>query len=357
MVTKGNQVWALAAVLASAALLVVNIAQASAPARTPARTSPLLTFIADAQTPKPSVEVANLNGSDPRRLGPGMTALVSPSGRSVAVVELVGPSSNTSSELLVYPSGGGAPKKLYRGGGFLDLIGWSENSTRLLAWSAGAEDSGPLLEIDVASGAATKLASGVIEGASFAPNSSGDVVFALAKSLLDTAPVNIFVNLPSGGPALQLTSDGHDSNPLWGPRSIVFARSTSRGSQYAPINQLWSIAPSGGRATQLTRMSVGNLVEGLVPAAFSANGEHLLAEFEGTDTAAIWAVDLASSHVKPRALLGDDGSVADGISRNGDTVLFTQGFEGAPTSVRTISWSGGKTTVLAAHGANASWNG
>jgi Tol biopolymer transport system component len=319
--------------------------------------TPALTFIANSRTLHPSVEIAGLSGSDPRRLGPGTSAVISPSGTSVAAVALVGPQSNTSSEVLVYPASGGAPKILYKAAGFMQLFGWSADSTRILVWVSGGYNHGPLLEIKVASGAATKLASGVIEGASFAPNSSGDVVFALAKSLLSTAPVNLFVNLPSGGPALQITTDGHDSSPVWGPHSIIFARSKSRGSQYAPINQLWSIAPSGGEATQLTHMSVGPLVDGLAPVAISANGSHLLAQFGGTDTAMVWVVNLTGA-IHPRALLGvrTDGDIADAISRNGDTVLFTSGFEDSPTQLETIPWSGGKATVVAPHGAGGDWN-
>jgi hypothetical protein len=339
---------ALAVALASAGLVVTGLVQASAPGS--------LTFIANSRTVKPSVDIASLDGSNPRRLGPGMSAAISPSGAYVAAVELVGPQDNTSSELVLYRSAGGGAKKLYRHAGFLQLFGWSANSKLLLAWVSGANNRGPLLEINASSGSATTLASGVIEGASFAPNSSGDVVFALAKSLLGIAPVNLFVNLPSGGPALQLTRDGHSIEPLWGPKAIIFARETSRGAQDSPINQLWKIAPSGGKATQLTHMSVGPLVSGLVPIAISRNGQHLLAEFGGTDTSAAWAVNLGGGPAAPRALAGTDGNIPDAISRNGETVLLTRGFEGAPTSVETIPWAGGKPTVLSKHGADASWN-
>lgn len=339
-----------AAGLGVGAIATTDLATASSPA-------PALTFIANSRTLHPSVEIASLDGSGPRRLGPGTSALISPSGTSVAAVTLVGPQSNTSSEVVIYPAAGGAAKTLYKATGFMQLFGWSADSTRILAWVSGGNNSGPLLEINVATGAATTIASGVIEGASFAPNSSGDVVFALAKSLLDTAPVNLFVNLPSGGPALQITTDGHDYSPVWGPNSIVFARSKSRGSQYAPINQLWSIAPSGGKATQLTHMSVGPLVDGLAPVAISADGRHLLAQFGGTDTAAVWVVNLTGP-IHPRALLGTsaNGDIADAISSNGATVLLTSGFQDSPTKLETLPWSGGKPTVLAPRGAGGDWN-
>ena len=51
-----------------------------------------------------------------------------------------------------------------------------------------------------------------------------------------------------------------------------------------------------------------------------------------------------------------NGNIAAGISRSGQTVLIDSGFEGSPRSVETIPWGGGKPTVLAKHGAFASWN-
>ncbi|HEX2703730.1 MAG TPA: hypothetical protein VHM72_09895, partial [Solirubrobacteraceae bacterium] len=195
------------------------------------------------------------------------------------------------------------------------------------------------------------------EGASFAPNRSDDIVYALAKSLRSSAPINLFVSSLHGTSKRQLTDDGHSDYPVWGARAIVFARSSPRGSQDEPINQLWSIAPSGHDARQLTHMSVGPLVAGLVPVAISANGEHVLADFEGTDTSAAWAVSVSGATAFPRALNGvADGDIPDALSRDGRTVLLTKGFEGAPTSVETIPWAGGKPTVLSAHGASASWN-
>jgi hypothetical protein len=345
-VTTRTLAGTLAAGLACAGL-VASLAQASSPA--------VLTFITNSRTLNPTIELANSSGGSVRALGTGTGAIVAPNGQSVAVVQQVPPADNATSELIVYPTSGGAAVKIYHCGGFLGLYGWSPDSKLILASCPhGLNDSGPLLAFRAAGGSAVTLAKGVIEGASFAPNSSGDVVFALAKSQLSTAPVNLFVNLSSGGPALQITHDGHDLSPVWGPKSIIFARSKSRGSQYAPINQLWSVSPSGGTATQLTHMNVGPLAEGLLPLALSANGKHLLAGFTGTDQSGTWAVDLSSTTVVPRQLSAQ--TVPDAISRNGQTVLFTKGFEGAPTSVESVPWGGGKPTVLAAHAANASWN-
>jgi Tol biopolymer transport system component len=340
---------ALAAALVAGGLLVTSLAQARAPA--------YLTFITNSRTLHPSVEVANLNGGNPRKLGPGMSAIVAPSGNFVAAIRLLPPQDNATSELLTYSTRGGATRRLYHYDGFLTLVGWSSDSKLLLAYGSDNSNSGPLLVIDAASGAVTTIARGVVEGACFAPNASDDVVYALAKSLLGSAPINLFISSADGSSRRRLTGDGHSFDPIWGAREIVFARSRSRGEQDEAINQLWSIAPSGRDATQLTHMSVGPLVAGLVPVAVSATGEHVLADFEGTDTSAAWTVSLGGKATVARALNGvTDGDIPDALSRDGGTVLITKGFVGASTSVESIRWAGGEPTVLSAHGANASWN-
>ena len=347
LVTRG-------AVLASAALLVGVVVHASAASASPAA---VLTWIKSSNSLNSSVEIANLNGSDVRTLGPGTFATVAPDGASVAVVESLPPADNATSELLVYPaSGGAAAVKRYHCDGFLRIDGWSTDSRLILASCPhGLDDKGPLLVIAAAGGSVATIASGVIDGASFAPNSSDDVVYALGSSQLLTAPVNLFTPSPTGTRTQQLTHGWVISAPVWGPNYIVFARTTSRGKVIAPINQLWSIEPNGTALKQLTHMKVDPLASGLEPLAFSANGQHLLCGFSGTDQSSSWAVTLGGKTVVLRQLL-DEFSVPDGISRDGSEVLLTKGFEGEPTSVVGAPWGGGKPTVLVPHGANASWN-
>ena len=67
------------------------------------------------------------------------------------------------------------------------------------------------------------------------------------------------------------------------------------------------------------------------------------------------SVTLGGKTVLARQLL-NEFSVPDGISRDGSEVLLTKGFEGQPTAVVSAPWGGGTPTVLAPHGANASWN-
>jgi hypothetical protein len=340
-----------------AVALACAVAAASAAPGAAAPAARYLTFIANSRSLHPSVELAQASGASPRRLGPGVAAALAPSGGEVAVVEMVGPQANSSSELVLYRTRGGKARKLYHYDGFLSLLGWSADSRLLLAAATAGSSTGPLLVINAANGHTSTLARGTIEGASFAPDRSDRVVYAAASSLRSSAAVNLFVAQPSGARRRQLTDDGRSSFPVWGSRSIIFTRSTSRGTQKAPINQLWSVAPDGADARQLTHMSVGPLVAGLVPVAVSADGRHLLADFEGTDTSAAWTVDVHGGSASARPLNGiRDGNIPDAISRDGQRVLLTNGFEGSPSAVQAIPWGGGAPVVLAAHGANASWN-
>lgn len=307
-------------------------------------------FIAHSRTVHPSVEVANLDGSDVQTLGPGGNAQISPDGSSVAAVEVLGRSQATS-ELLAYPVAGGAARKLAHFNGFVSLMGWSADSQLLLVYGPlGVNGAGALQIVNVASGVITRIATGAISGASFAP-SGDEVVYARASSLLESAQSNLYVY--DGTSSRQIASDAQ--NPLWGPQFIVFVRLRSRGSQYAPIGQLWAISPQGTGARQLTHVAVGKLLTGLTPVAFSADGKHLLCVFEGTDTAQTWTVDLSGPQAVAHELVSDE-SVPNAISRDGSEVLVSLGFEGTPPSLEMVPWAGGTPTVIAAHGYGGSWD-
>jgi hypothetical protein len=247
---------------------------------------------------------------------------------------------------------------LYRSTRFISLFGWSADSKLLLIYTPGGlSDTGPPISLDAESGVTHAIAKGAIGGASFSEQGSDDVVYSLAQSMQTTAPGDIYTCSATGTHVNQITAGGHSTDPLWGPKGIVFVRQSSRGTAKAPLYELWFIEPSGAGARQLTHMSVGPLVDGLVPVAFSATGSHLLADFQGTDTSAAWTVDLSSAKPVVRDLDGiADGNIPDGISRNGETILIDKGFEGTPSSLKTIPWGGGKATVLVKHGGEGSWN-
>ena len=110
---------------------------------------------------------------------------------------------------------------------------------------------------------------------------------------------------------------------------------------------------------RLTHIPVSALSQGLVPLAFSANGNRLLAEFEGEDTSDAYAVNVASGHARAVTVHGRAVEGA-GISASGSTLLVDEDalFEQPPSDgrVASVPFAGGSSHVLVAHGSQASWN-
>src|ERR1019366_4523896 len=214
---------------------------------------------------------------------------------------------------------------------------------------------------NVATAQSRTIATGVIDGASFAPGTSDQVVYA--RAAVNTTRVNIYTTSASGTHTSQLTNDGLSEYPLWGPNGIVYSRETLRPKNPYPALQLWFIGARGGTARRLTDIAVKPQVEGLTPIAFSADGKHLLAHFvgpQGSDQAEAYAVDLSGPKAAaPRNLTGQsNGSIGDAISADGKTILLTKGIADnlAPLSIETLPWAGGKPKPVIAQDAYASWD-
>ncbi len=350
--------------LLAGALVAAPFAFTGAPAAAAgAAAAPSLAYVTETASSAANVWILSAAGGAAALLGPGEQPLLAPDGRSVAVA-LFGAGGETEKgpSIGIYPAGGGPAAD------FLDLatatatpLAWSPDSRYLAVYSQSnsATDIAPrsgLDVIDTHTGAVTPIAKGAIYGASFARDGSDRIVFGLTRSLSLSAKTNLYIARPDGTGLRRLTSDGRSLNPVWGPRYIAYDREHLR--RYAPAYQIWLTAPGGGRIRRVTNVPAGPLVAGLVPLAFSADGRRLLAEFEGQDTSAAWAVNVSSgdSHevtVHGRAVLGA------GISSDGRTLLIDENaFEQAPSSgrVATIPFAGGRSKVIVAHGAQASWN-
>jgi hypothetical protein len=112
------------------------------------------------------------------------------------------------------------------------------------------------------------------------------------------------------------------------------------------------------RLRRLTHIAVDSLAQGLVPLAFSSDGGRLLAEFEGQDQTAAYAVDVRSGRAR-RVISHGSTVIGAGISSDGGTLLIEEGaFEQPPSHARiaTIPFAGGRSKVIVAHGSQASWN-
>jgi hypothetical protein len=332
-------------------------ALAKTPPAAPLSGTPELTYItaASSAAKSPEVMLANVNGSDPRILGPGSTAVLSPNGRLVAAVTVNSSQTPHRSSLVLYSvAGKQGPKTLRQSSGPLTLVGWSPDSGDI------AIIDGDSLVIVHLSGVAHVVASGTITGASFAPNAPDRLVYASAASLLVSSKVDLYVVPAAGGTPQQLTTDGLSEYPLWGPDGIVFSREYSSAN---PAYQLWYINPQTDLERVLTDLPVPQGFSGLEPVAFSKNGEHLLANLNAPNTSQAWVINLAAAHPLPRDL-GPAGTatVGNAISRDGMTILLTDGYGNPATadfstqSVESVTWSSGRITVLARHSAFASWN-
>ena len=316
-----------------------------------------------AHTLVPSVWIAGTGGQERKQLGPGVDPLVSPDGQSVASQLFgVGPNSETGPSIAIY-STAGAPvaKYLSLATAIGTPLAWSPDSRYLavVVQSTALRDIAPrssLVVIDTATGAVHTITNGSISGASFAPDGSDRIVYGRALSLSVAANVNLYVSGPEGAGIKRLTNDGRSLNPVWGPRYIAYDRERPRHD--GPAYQIWLRSPGGGAPKKLTNVPVAQLLAGLVPLAFSADGTRLVAEFEGEDTSEAWTVRVPSGRAH-RIIVHGRPVTAAGISRDGFWVLVDENPFEPPSSGRVaeIPFTGGASTVLIAHGAQASWNG
>jgi hypothetical protein len=365
-----SRVWPVIAVALLAPAMFVLAISVSAHAQgspAPDLTLPApagLAYVTGTARSAPTVWAARTSGREAKRLGPGLEPLLAPDGRAVAAVAFNAGVQEQGPAIVIYSTNGGA------GGSYLNLatataqpLAFSPDSrylaVALQSTMLPGEAGSGLAVIDTSTGVVDTIAHGQVQGASFAPDGSDRIVYGLAPSLAVSAPVNLYVAQPNGSATQALTHDGRSLNPVWGPRYIAYDHERLRPN-YAPRYDIWlrSSAPGSSTARRLTNVPAGNLVVGLVPVAFSAAGDRLLAEFEGQDTSEAWTVRVPSGRVRRLTVRGQ-AVQGTGISRDGRTVLIEQGaFENPPSRgrVASIPFAGGRPRVLVAHGAQPSWN-
>jgi len=323
-----------------------------------------LAYVTETATSTSKVWVASPSGAEPRLLGTGVEPLLSPDGGAVAVAVFGSTTGNDQSgpSIGVYPAAGGPMA------GYLSLetatatpLAWSPDS-RYLAVARQSNGLGNIAAgsgldvIDTQTGTATQISTGMVYGASFARDGSDRLVFGLSHSQSFTGPANLYMSEASGAGLQRITSDGRSLYPLWGPSYIAFDHERIR--HLSPEYQIWLASTSGVRVRKLTHIRVNSLSQGLVPLQFSASGSRLLAEFEGQDTSAAYAVNVSSGRARELKVHGEMVQGV-GISSDGSAVLVNVGsFEEPPSHgrVESIPFGGGRPTVLVAHGAQGSWN-
>ncbi len=294
-----------AAVIATAAVALVVVAVVNVSAGSSQSRAPRVAFVTGGAGATSQVWVADLRDRTRRLLGPGQQPLLSPEGSVVAVSS----TAQTGSALTLYTIGGTVIRRFFDAAQATAVAqAWSPDSRYLAVVltsrdPASAARSG-LAVIDTRTLAASILARGPIYGASFAPNGSDRIAYALAASPALEAPVDIEVAAADGAGAQQITHDGLSLYPVWGPGGIAFDREMLRPDA-DPAYEIWLMNADGSRPVQLTDLSVPPLMDGLVPVAFAGDdGAWLLAQYEGLDTSRGWAIAVPSRRARPLTIAG-----------------------------------------------------
>jgi Tol biopolymer transport system component len=302
------------------------------------------------------------NGSGAHRIGPGSNPRVSPDGRSVAYLH-EGP--GHAQELKLAPAGGGAGRTLMGGWQESFYLAFSPDSKTIAALRGPEVGKRKLVLVDVASGAQRVVASGYFSGFSFSPKGD-ELVFAQAASERFPAPTDLYrVATASSGKndaVVRLTNDHNSQDPLWGSNGqIVYIKLLgAKQRKYGPKNELFLIGEDGKGGKRLTHTNVDQLLQGLYPTQWSADGSRLLAEFEGQDTSYAVTVNPKTGAQKAldKANQGETGFVGTAISKDGTTVLgYTGGFDpGSAHNVATIPYAGGRAKTLVKSAFSPAWS-
>ena len=96
-----------------------------------------------------------------------------------------------------------------------------------------------------------------------------------------------------------------------------------------------------------------------MPLFNSGDGRRLLTEYEGEDTNEAFTLRIASGRTHRITVRGRP-VIPAGISASGGSLLVDEGALGVPPStgrVAIVPFRGASSTVIVAHGSDASWNG
>ena len=293
-----------------------------------------------------TVYTANDNGSGVKKVAKGADPHISPDGASL-VYFAEGPGHST--EMKLAPVGGGAGKTLMKGWQEPFNLAFSPDSEFILATRGGELGKRTLVLITVATGEVKALDRGYFNGFSFDPEGK-EIVYGKANSERFPPKSDIYKISAAGGKATPLTSDHNSMDPLWGPTGqIVFVKLLGADKRkYGPKNELFLMNENGKGVKRLTHTKVGQLLQGLTPTMWSANGNRLLAQFGGQDTTYAVGVNVRTGAQRPIIEATEQGLFGVALSANGQTVYgATGGFEpSGPKQVVSVPWNGGKPKVL-----------
>lgn len=305
----------------------------------------------------PAVFAANDSGGGAFKVGPGTNPRVSPDGDVIAYAR---EGSGGKRRLMLAAAAGGGSKAVLSNLQESFYVTFSPDSGLVAAIRGPELGKRKLVLIDVTSGTLLRtVASGYFSGVSFSPDGT-ELAYSVAPSESFPARSDVFTASIGGGKPVRITKDHRSLDPLWGPDGkIVFAKQLgAKNRKYGPKNELFLMNPNGSGQKRLTHTTVGALLQGLYPTAWSASGKQLLAEFEGQDTSYAVTVNARTGAQKPLDKVGEQGFVGTAISQDGTTVLgFTGGFEPSPNHrVATVPYSGGKVRTLVMGAYEPDWS-
>jgi hypothetical protein len=297
--------------------------------------------------------VANVDGSDPRRLVvEGLMPVISPDGESIVYLE------QPVGNLMLVPTAGGKPKLLAKGP--YTTPSWSPTSDQIAARVSNEEDQ-TLVSIDAGTGDEVELSKGLRMGWSFSPDGK-KIVFARAHEIdserFGLEKIDLFVSDVDGGELKQITDTGDAGYPVWGPKAIAF-------SKLIPYNG-WgrheiSVVRADGTGRKditgpLTKRFLGKGCEGLLPVDWSDDGRALLAGWSCEFSFEPIAIDPSTGAVRRI----EHGSVAVALSADGQYALVqaSWGAETPPEELKVlvVPFEGGKPTVVVKGATSPSWN-
>jgi hypothetical protein len=295
----------------------------------------------------PQVWVAGNDGSDAHRIGRGITPKVSPDGRWVAWIK-----PGTPNQLMMRLADRTRKARVVARSSFIGEYDFSPDSK-----SVGMVLSRRLFVYDIREREEARVASGVIRGFSFSPDSASVVFGTAGRNDAGDAPSDLYWVRLKDKLRQRITRDRKSLNPLWRADGIIHDRMNVREGD-APTYNLFEIQPDGGSLRRITRLRIPSLMSGLVPLEVSANGGRLLAEFTGQDVSVAFRVNPQTGKTKALDSDFENGLVGFDLTADGRTVLGHTGGP-APTgahNVVTIPYAGGEPRVLVRRAAYPDWN-
>jgi hypothetical protein len=306
-----------------------------------------LVYVKDAGDFNTRVWVADDDGTRPHKVGLGHSPAISDDGRWIAWIK-----PGTPDQLMLRLADRSRKARVVARSSFVGEFHFAPDSK-----SIGLVLSRRLFVYDIRERKEARVASGVIRGFSFSPDSASIVFGTAGRNDAADAPSDLYSVTLESSARFRITRDRRSLNPLWGPAGIVHDRFSARDGD-APTYNLFEIQPDGGSLRRITSLRVPTLMSGLVPLELSGDGKRMLAEFIGQDASLAFRVNPATGATKALDDDFENGLVGFDLTEDGRTVL---GHTGGPDptarhNVVTVPYGGGDPEILVRRASFPDWD-